>query len=154
MKQSILLSAFSKKSFEGCFNSKCYSQQKDYLYSYLSVLGAVSFIKENSYVDRHFIQEYQKYYSLNFRQVNNKCKRLHFFKHKITKSRFEAFLLNDEDAIKIFQESYLGFLVIRPIDTKPIGRTVLATVKDAQEEKRFFVTTSYDVHIAGSKLSV
>jgi hypothetical protein len=58
---------------------------------------------EAEYLDPDFLDEYVNYYASTYRPIPNRCRRLHFFA----------------------EDAYLGFCVLRPISTRPVGRTVL-----------------------------
>jgi len=137
------------------FNNNVQScMQIHYFFNYLERLSAKSIIVENSYIDRHYIQEYQKYYSLCFDSKSNKCKRLHFFSEDISEDNFDQCLIDKNYSDKILKNNYLGFMNIRPINSVPIGRTVLVTINKIDSQERIFTTTTYPVHLAGIELWV
>jgi hypothetical protein len=119
------------------------------LYSMLSPSRTTSVAKtvivEKEYTDSEFMSCYTRFYCHLFSDTSKRCKRLHFFSDEIQPSD-----LNDLDG----RESYLGFVVVRPITVMPIGRTVLAPMTSIDKDE--FVTTqwSYKVNLSGSILSV
>lgn len=109
--------------------------QVRYLYSYLShsEMDAHTIVVEHPYTDRHYLAEYQGYYATALRPPSTKTTRLHFFKREISPelaTEIANAALEPEmfrEVRKRYQSSYLGFVVIRPIESAPIGRTVLRT---------------------------
>lgn len=65
---------------------------------------------EPDYIDADYRNEYANFYAQTFREISDRCRRLHFFK-----------TTSDADT-----EEYLGFSVLRPIRTRPVGRTFIA----------------------------
>jgi hypothetical protein len=64
---------------------------------------------ETDYIDADYRDEYTHFYSKTFAQLADRCRRVHFFK-----------LLSDGS-----RERYLGYCVLRPLRSRPVGRTVL-----------------------------
>ncbi len=87
------------------------------------------FVVEHEYIDRDFLDEFAVYYVRCFRPYQKKCRRLHFFQGDYAKSLREV--LNGEPHAKALgqkladQRAYLGFMVVKPLPTAIIGRTVL-----------------------------
>lgn len=104
-----------------------------YLVSYLAheEMAAASMLVERPYVDRHYLTEYQGYYATALREVPRHTVRVHFFSAGVDIADARARLGQAEDANarmaiqRELQNAYLGFVVIRPLPTAPIGRTVL-----------------------------
>lgn len=69
------------------------------------------------YIDIDFRSEHSFFYSTTFRRYPSVCHRIHFFTEPLT---------DDLDNLEEIADSYLGYSVIRPLPTSPIGRTVLA----------------------------
>lgn len=64
---------------------------------------------ETDYIDADYRDEYTHFYSKTFQTLPDRCRRLHFFKR-----------LGDDT-----RERYLGYCVLRPLRSRPVGRTVL-----------------------------
>ncbi|WP_405598649.1 MULTISPECIES: hypothetical protein [unclassified Pseudoalteromonas] len=133
------------------------SAQSHYLFKYLKYLGANNILVENNYFDRDFLSEVSAVYCKSAKGYPNVCKRVHFFSsEEINRELFLKALADDEDAMSTFKNSYLGFIVIRPITNSPFGRTVLKWYPDKTPDvprvtkpSRKYVST-----IAGLELSV
>jgi len=147
----------SFNSSDNLLNKLSDTQQIQYLKVYLSGLEASSVIEEQSYFDRDYLDEFSAFYSLSSRGYPNICKRLHFFSSDlVTRELLTSAASNDYDALKTIQNSYLGFAVIRPIPSAPLGRTVLRWFSDSYPATPRITSPSrkYFCHIAGIKLEV
>jgi hypothetical protein len=145
-------------SEEFVFENLGKSDAAKYLYEYLTAINAKSIIFEKHYVDRHYLDDFVHYYSKSFDAPVSYCQRLHFFSKD-----FDQLSMSLNDACKSVQErkrieqdlccDYLGFVVIRPLVSAKVGRTVLRTYP-SNNLRKYTVTRSYRVHLAGLKLSV
>ncbi len=131
--------------------------QAKYLQCYLEGLDTKSYLIEQNYFDRDYLEEFSSFYSLSARGYPNVCKRIHFFdSDEINRDLFEIACSGDIHACKKLQNSYVGFSVIRPITKAPFGRTVFRWYDDRTPETPRVTEPSrdYACHIAGIKLSV
>jgi len=71
---------------------------------------------EPDYIDADYRDEYTHFYSKTFQTLPDRCRRLHFFK-----------LLGEGP-----RERYLGYVVLRPLRSRPVGRTVLTPPDSAR----------------------
>lgn len=136
--------------------------QVRYLGSYFSnpEMRAKGLIVEWPYVDRHFLEEYSRYYATALHPPNPKATRIHFFDEHVEKKVFADLLLRAsngkrDEATAFLQKKYLGFCVVRPLPSSPIGRTIIG-VYDHEEKRRHFTAAPqpYDVHVCGLRLVV
>ena len=65
---------------------KSENKQIDYLDRYLDTLGTKTLIMEGFYIDRHYMDEYQKYYATKFQSPVNHSIRIHVFRDKFTEN--------------------------------------------------------------------
>jgi len=136
--------------------------QSKYLAHYLAdpESGARTIIVETPYVDRYFLEEYTRYYATALHPPKPKATRVHFFKNRFDQAEFGAFLLDAAngayaDVCGELSKNYLGFAVIRPLPSAPIGRTILATYKSGDQDRCYALPPSpYIVHMAGLRLPV
>lgn len=114
------------------------SFQSGHICQYLSNLGAKSIIAEKNYIDKDYIVDYSNFYARSFNDYGRCTTRLHFFKKEIIKEEFIEKFHSDKHFQNALIASYLGFVVIKPIESIPkmkfIGRTILKT--DILEEDR------------------
>jgi len=127
-----------------------------YLHSYLCEQGTQSVIEEQNYFDRDYLAEHASFYSISSKGYPNVCRRLHFFSRKIVKSTLKNAMAGGIRSINNLQASYLGFIVLRPIPSAPLGRTVLAWFPENNQNLPRVTNPSreYTIHLAGIELSV
>jgi hypothetical protein len=105
-----------------------------------------SVVVEYDYICKDHRNLYSHYYSKKFKPGTSECIRLHFFTDEsITLSRFRS-------KPSTFQESYLGYSIIRPVKGPCIGRTVLSPEKLGLG--KYCLRTTFPVHIRGETLTV
>lgn len=98
------------------------------------------------------------YYSRCLNSKPNSSARIHIFSDEFDKTYFEGLLKraaenSHKEIQEILQASYLGYIVIRPIPSVPIGRTVLAPLSTSKERK-FSCIVEYKAHLCGIELKV
>ena len=133
------------------------SFQGEYLFHYLSDLTAKTCVLEDKYIDKGHMIDYQKFYSRSFEDYGRITKRIHFFSEDFPTIKFKKSLENND--VSYLQDSYLGFVIIRPIEGRDgnplIGRTLLKTYPDEENgEKRAFIRRDYNASLFGIPLSV
>jgi hypothetical protein len=116
-------------------------------------------VVERPYVDRHYIEEFSRYYATSLWAPSPHTTRLHFFSQRLTEGEFHALLdgIDDDESFAAaqqkLQQGYLGAVVIRPIPSAPIGRTLLRPYLDSSS-RRFETTNEHRIHLAGLELTV
>lgn len=136
--------------------------QVAYLASYLRDLRPKpkSMLIEGPYVDRHFLQEYAGYYATMLHPPSSHATRIHFVAEQLDDAGFTSLLeqasLDGSGDHPLRGDNYLGYTVVRPIPTCPIGRTVLRYYEDPAIPARCYAPAStwHDVHLAGLTLRV
>lgn len=121
-----------------------------YLEGYLKEIHVQSFITEENYFDRDFLEDYSAYYVRSFNDYKRTCTRLHFFSCKIKDQNFTDALL---DKSSILQSNYLGFIVLKPLPQTIIGRTCLKTY-EVTGGRSFNFIRPYEVNLFGISLTV
>lgn len=129
----------------------------------LQKLGADTFLIEEDYVDKDYLEDYTSFYARCHRRYERFCKRVHFFKHA-EDVQFNNDVLNellsnvtDEDQLKKINDLYLGFIVLKPSknNTYMIGTTCLAHYpNDAQRNRTYTAVREYPVNLFGIPLSI
>lgn len=131
--------------------------QVEYLWAYLEAIGARSFVREQNYVDRHFLDDFTNYYARAFRPPSSRCRRLHYFRcsaEELDQLLNEFYLTEQRSEVeKKLNDRYLGFVVRRPLRGAAIGRTVLRTY-EGDPGRLFTVVRPYWVHLGAIRLRV
>lgn len=136
--------------------------QVRYLADYLAhpACSTATIVVEKPYVDRHYIEEYSRYYATSLLAPPPHATRLHFFAQRYARADLLRMLKSaaeGDDAYARIREQlqsvYLGFCVVRPIPSAPIGRTVLRPYRD-QSARVFLTTHHHRVHLCGVELKV
>lgn len=150
------LSNLVKESFGSDFPDIFKKTQIDYIYRYLKDLGAKSILLEFEYVDKDFLEDYSRYYVKSFNSTGNKCARLHFFSSTVTHGVVEEALVSSAaDHAPRLQNSYLGFIVVKPLPKTFIGKTCLSHYPAmVQSANRRCIVRPYHVDLFGIKLIV
>jgi hypothetical protein len=89
---------------------------------------------EPDYIDSDYRDEYTHFYSKTFQTLPDRCRRLHFFKPLEEGPR----------------EVYIGYIVLRPLRSRPVGRTMLVPPDSARSW--ISCTTREVVHPYGQAL--
>ena len=137
------------------------SRQSRYLNRYLTALGAKTVVVEDNYIDKDYLLDYSYFYARSFEPHSRFTTRLHFFSEVFSEKDFKKLFDLDKDIQSLLENSYLGFVVVKPI-TDPeqqnepfIGRTVLKTYpKDDGDEHRRFLINSYSASLFGFPLTI
>jgi hypothetical protein len=130
--------------------------QVRYLDTYLAhpEIAAKTMVVESPYVDRHYAQEFAGYYATTFHTPPAHATRLHFFDRVLEEEewneRFGASTLASQEV----DESYLGYVVVRPIPNCPIGRTALVAFPGKDGRVYEAARTEHRVHLCGMTLNV
>ncbi len=124
-----------------------------YFEEYFTTLAAKTIVVEDGYVDHDFLEDFASYYVRCFETYSRHCVRLHFFREAFTSERFADAFSGDRELYGLLQRSYLGFIVVRPIPQRVVGRTCLATYPE-EGEREFPITRSYEANLFGLRLSV
>lgn len=135
--------------------------QVEYLISYLEhpEAGAKTLVVEYPYVDRHYLEEYSGYYATSLRPPSAKAARLHLFATAFDDDGLDRLIeraAEDYEAgVAELQEGYLGYVVVRPLPSAPVGRTVLRPYAPSDKRRCFEpAATKHHVHLLGLTLTV
>jgi len=129
-----------------------------FLTGYLSHadMNAQTIVVEEDYISKDFLHDYASYYALCFEEYPKFCKRVHFFSSTFSVEHFQKVILGKEEDNKVFWESYLGFVVVKPIPVTVIGYTVLKTYASSQDfnARNFWGVRKYKVHFYGNEVEL
>ena len=107
-------------------------------------LGCKSVIIEKDYMDQDFLEEYSEFYSRSFGVYSSKTHRLHFFKEHITY----------DDLKDLSIKQYLGYSVVRPINSHYTGKTVIKSPYDDGNTCFTSCKTTFTINLSGSNLKI
>src|SRR5680860_1427518 len=105
----------------------------------------------------NYLEEVGTFYSRCLSQKRNYTTRIHAFSRDLDLVQFRGILQDAkaggrEEAERELERDYLGFVVVRPLPSVPIGRTVLRTY--ASEDRKFYALADYTVHLTGLELKI
>lgn len=159
-----LMAALQREPINEILRDKDPYRQLRYIVDYLKYpqLGAKSYLLEEHYVDRDYMEDHAVFYSRSLRAYANYCKRVHFFnlpKAQVAEHiKSAAGLVPGADSVETtLSKAYLGFVVVKPIPGAPIGRTVLKHLPAEKGDghlRSFRCVRDYDVHVLGLTLKV
>lgn len=127
-----------------------------YFDGYFSYLKAATIVVEYNYIDRDFLEDYEGYYARCFSKYRRKCVRLHFFSIEFTKEQLLKLISKSKTDLseKTLQGSYLGFVVLKHLPNRFIGRTCLTTYDSIQSDRYFPILRKYEASLFGIKLII
>lgn len=103
---------------------------------------------ENNYVDRVYRDSYYIYYSKKHLDYKRNCKRILIFNKTFDETFFN---ISSEE----LQTKFKGSIVIRPLDTGAVGRSLLDPFYfNLEPEKAFIRKTEYRITAYGKQLTV
>ena len=126
----------------------------DVITGYLHNIGAKMIVIEPDYIDHDYLQDYAEYFVKCFSSYKRRCIRLHFFGIYVEEDEFIQMLLGKDSTLtKAVQETYLGYMVVKPLPRTVIGKTCLKTY--SEDSERFYpITRSYHANLYGLALIV
>lgn len=151
------LSNLVKECFGTDFPDIFKKPQIDYIYRYLTDLGAKSVLLETKYIDKDYLEDFNHYYVKCFGNSGSTSARLHFFSQELDHQRITEILASaDKDKIRNLQESYLGFIVIKPLAKTFIGKTCLKLYPSMNEldSNKKCLLREYSVDLFGIPMKV
>lgn len=120
----------------------------DNIADYLNNNGAATIVKQFPVQDPDFFAEFNTFYSKTFEQTNKYCHRFHFFKEPF---RDDEDVLSFIDRAAACEDSYLGFITIRPTRSSPVAATIL---RSPLNEHFILSKDQFTVHLAGQTFTV
>lgn len=158
------LSNLVKECFGADFPFVFDKKQINYIVRYLSDLGAESVLLEKEYLDKDYLEDHARYYVKCYNNNGQRCARLHFFSKKDIGHQYIDNLLaggtfhagKPNDAYIELKESYLGFIVIKPLPKTFIGKTCLKRYSKLHDgkDRRISLYRDYKVDLFGLSLNV
>lgn len=129
-----------------------------YLFDYLkngSGLNVNTIVIEYDYISKSYLSDYSTYYSLCFKDYPRKTKRIHFFGIQFTKRKFDYSISSNSVSDKELWNSYLGFVVAKPLPDAIIGPTLLKMYdRTPTDHRKYIATKNYKIHLFGKELTL
>lgn len=127
-----------------------------YFKEYFEHLSASTIVVEEGYVDRDFLEDFAAYYARCFNTYDRYCSRLHFFTHPFDGDALNRWLAGEAATLtdEVLANSYLGFVVIKPLPTSFVGRTCLKTYSDDRADRFYPSCRVYEANFFGLPLKV
>lgn len=114
-------------------------------------LRAHGAILEPRYIDADWRSEHGQFYSTTYRRYPSVAHRLHLFNDRLP----NAVLHEDKPLSRSLDAaSYLGYIVLRPVQAAPIGRTMLALPPRLRSPRAVVCQATDHVNLFGMDLSV
>lgn len=93
--------------------------------------NCMTILQENDHEDKEWTSEHRTFYKKLFKKYSDKTTRLHFFTSKLYKK--------DLTNLGKYQETYLGFCVLRPLESQRVVNAVIKPIEDKNYPKRWFL---------------
>lgn len=119
------------------------------LFSLFNKVLPVMVVIEDRYVDRVYRDSYYMYYSSKHKRYSSFCKRLSLFKGPLETSDFDVV------GTSKMRESFIGSIVIRPLDNRHVGRSLLNPYYFINDSENSYVKSNkYTIVVCGCSLTV
>ncbi len=134
---------------------KHYNYLMDYLGNDGDSLGAKTIVIEYDYISKSYLNDYSNFYSSCFSKYERFCKRVHFFSNSFSQKQFTNAIKQNSLRKSIVWNSYLGYVVVKPLPLLTVGATLLKTYEPTVTHKRYFPSSKeYKVNLFGKELKV
>lgn len=121
------------------------------LWDILKNIPKITFVTEEYYIDRVYRDSYYTYYSCKHFEYSRYCKRLFLFEGNL-ETEYDNEIL--DIAEENLQKAFIGCIVIRPLETGKIGRSLLNPYYFTSPENSFIRKATYNVTMFGKRLYV
>lgn len=127
----------------------------EYFNRYFAYWKTKTIVAEYEYTDKDYIEDYAAYYVRSFHQYKRLCCRLHFFNTEFKEKNFKELLLGTSGVLNpsLAQDSYIGFMVVKPLPQTVIGKTCLKTYHP-EGTRHYPIIRQYPVNLFGIQLKV
>jgi len=99
---------------------------------------------EYPYVDKVYRDSYYNYFSSKYKIYNRDCIRISIFASAVKKENF----INSED-YEYLQENILGYFIIRPIESCPLGRSFISPMAIKKKSKNILSALAHEKILLG-----
>jgi hypothetical protein len=116
----------------------------------LNLEDNLSFLIEFPYVDKHYRDTYYSFHSSKFANIGKNCIRIHIFEGE-EHCRIEE--CSSREYADSFRAKYLGFFIIRPLQNRIMGRSVISP-KALKNNNFVCCLAKFKVYIKGAIFEV
>jgi hypothetical protein len=109
-------------------------------------LSCQNAVFEEDYVDEDYQDEFAAFYSKTFKRYPHRCTRIHFFS--------EVFSPRTRISFRQYRRSYLGFMILRPIDLQRVGRTAIVPPFKSVDNQFITCQSTFTAHLYGNAFTV
>ena len=130
-------------------------RQFEILWNMFKRIPKLTFVVENYYVDRIYRDSYYSYFSNKHFETPRYCKRLFAFNGCLLKEKNVGQI--HDLAPEVLQERFIGCMVIRPLEYRKIGRSLLNPfyiIDNNKVSDVYLRTAKYTVTMLGIRLAV
>jgi len=128
----------------------------DFFREYFATQRARTIVVEPDYIDKDYLEDHAAWYDRCFEEYDRHTWRLHFFDTAFSSRRFKQILLDPslKNGHASLAAAYLGFIVVKPLPRRIIGRTCLKTYPDDDGRRQYPAVRKYRVNLYGLDLTV
>ena len=139
-----------------CVDDASANRVAQYISRYLEKLEAKTIVVELVYTDGDYLDDYSAYYVRCFNAYHRHCKRIHLFSSSFDEAEFKRLIVRDVayDAFESIVDSYLGFIVARPLPNAVVGKTVLSTYPSDEGRRQYTSLRRYHANLFGLNLGI
>lgn len=154
MNKKIQVTKYSPTFWGNTFSRQ--SNHLKYLKVYLEALKLKTVVCEPNYFESNYTAEFSAFYSRSAKDIHHNCIRHLFFSEAFNRNDIRKLAANDELTIQRMKNSFLGFVVQRPIEHAELGKTVLKWFEDynANEPRIIKPSRPYKVNFINVELNV
>lgn len=121
------------------------------LWGLLKDLPFLTIVTEYYYVDRVYRDSYYTHYSGKHFEYSRYCKRIFIFEGNIT-SQYDCEI--SSIPTDVLEKSFIGYVVLRPLDFGKIGRTLLNPAYFEESKDAYIRYAEYDATMFGKRLKI
>jgi hypothetical protein len=147
---------FDESFFEE-FNNKTHiiDTLKEYLKNYPEN-SCKSILVEEEYIDKNYLIDYVNYYARCFLSPKRIVQRIHFF--SLDDETLKNIFMSSNEYDKsndTLQKNYLGFTILKDLNNRIVGKTVLKVYPTDNSNNRYFgVTFKNEINLFGFQLLI
>jgi hypothetical protein len=116
--------------------------------------NAQTMVLEDKYLSKSYLQDYSNFYSTCYVDYKRFCKRVHFFAAPFSEEQFLNLILDPIQNDNPVWDTYLGYVVIRPLSKAIIGATLLKPYDVNDNGRNYTAIREYKINLVGKELKL